>query len=275
MPEVDLRKPEYLRFLAFAGRSLGLNLSDGPYRYGWGGKSIGTATDIGTWLRLTVREGTTINERTWTGEETASVITGVSKPALLRSLRWQDGDLVWRADELELVTDEPLSAEPDASSAMRIPSDAWWQALVVSLEHLRSVKTTRINTRQDLITRRIAAFSDGAVDPTVSTWTTAHGDLHWANLIGPSLVILDWEGWGLGPAGLDAATLWAFSVAAPALRSEAERQFKDVFATRDGMLSQLFMAVELMRMTEQYGDHPKLLEPLRAAATHLRDELAA
>lgn len=27
-------------------------------------------------------------------------------------------------------------------------------------------------------------------------WTTAHGDLHYANLCGPDLCMLDWECWG-------------------------------------------------------------------------------
>lgn len=38
-------------------------------------------------------------------------------------------------------------------------------------------------------------------------WATAHADLHWGNLRGPTLHILDWESWRSAPAGYDAATL--------------------------------------------------------------------
>ncbi|MGH3550400.1 MAG: phosphotransferase [Pseudonocardiaceae bacterium] len=39
-------------------------------------------------------------------------------------------------------------------------------------------------------------------------WTTAHADLHWGNLRGPQLCILDWESWRPAPAGYDMATLY-------------------------------------------------------------------
>jgi hypothetical protein len=34
----------------------------------------------------------------------------------------------------------------------------------------------------------------GIPAPAVPCWTTAHADVHWANLIAP-LRLLDWEGW--------------------------------------------------------------------------------
>ncbi|MCX4625107.1 hypothetical protein ACPCIZ_30920 [Streptomyces cellulosae] len=45
----------------------------------------------------------------------------------------------------------------------------------------------------------------------VSCWTTAHADVHWANLTEP-LRLLDWEGWGQAPEGFGAATLYAYSL---------------------------------------------------------------
>ncbi len=43
--------------------------------------------------------------------------------------------------------------------------------------------------------------------PDEITFSTAHGDLHWANLTGPTLTLVDWEGWGSAPVGYDAANL--------------------------------------------------------------------
>ena len=47
------------------------------------------------------------------------------------------------------------------------------------------------------------------------TWTTAHNDLHWGNVTGPELCILDWESWGRAPAGYDASTLLCTSLRHP------------------------------------------------------------
>ncbi|MFI5800717.1 hypothetical protein [Streptomyces sp. NPDC051677] len=58
--------------------------------------------------------------------------------------------------------------------------------------------------------RAIPEFVDIPV-PAVSCWTTAHADVHWANLTSP-LRLLDWEAWGRAPEGFDAATLYAYSL---------------------------------------------------------------
>ncbi len=63
------------------------------------------------------------------------------------------------------------------------------------------------------------------LDPSAVTWQTAHGDLHWANLFGPQLAIIDWEGWGRGPVGLDAATLYCCSLPAPGTAERVYRTF--------------------------------------------------
>src|SRR5262249_18638582 len=54
-------------------------------------------------------------------------------------------------------------------------------------------------------------------------WATAHGDLHFANLCAPNLHLLDWEGWGLAPAGYNAATLHSHSLHALDRRSSTHR----------------------------------------------------
>jgi hypothetical protein len=266
--DIDLRDPSYHDAVAVAAGRLGVTPTTSEYRYGWHGKSLGVATDEGSWLRLSARPVNMINERLWTGEETASVLSGVARPSLLRSYRWVTAGTVWRADEMELVTEALISDHPEATEPVLLP-ESWWDDLAVSLDRVSQAKTVRVNTRQDLINRRITAYTNGAVDPTVNQWAPAHGDLHWANLTAPRLSILDWEGWGTAPLGIDAATLWAFSMAVPGLAAEVEKRFSTVLATRDGKLSQLFMCIELIRMTQNHGDHPALLEPLVAGAERI------
>lgn len=257
-------------------QALGLRFDRATASYGWGGKSAGFCTDQATWLRISYRPNDQLNERTWTGEECASVLRGVAKPRLLRSLRWLDEEqgLIWRVDELTLTSSPLISVTPQIEASPKL-ADEWWTQLIGSLSALRLHKTTRVGVRQDLVNRRIAEFAGDRVDPTIDEWTIAHADLHWANLTAPHLQILDWEGWGVGPRGLDAATLWAYSLLVPPVAERIQAEFKEDLATRSGKLAQLFTCVELLRMIRNFSDHPRLEVPLVGAADSLVLELAA
>ncbi|MGW1503353.1 hypothetical protein ACWCQW_33215 [Streptomyces mirabilis] len=74
-------------------------------------------------------------------------------------------------------------------------------------------RAERVAVRQQYMERAIPE-SVGIPAPAVSCWTTAHADVHGANLTEP-LRLLDWEGWGRAPEGFDAATLYAYSLRQP------------------------------------------------------------
>ncbi|MGB6164065.1 MAG: hypothetical protein WCF33_00190 [Pseudonocardiaceae bacterium] len=273
----DLRSPAAVEnVLDYVEGALGVSLDRASATYGWRGKTAGFATQASprTWVRIACRPAGEMNERIWTGEECASVLTGVAKPTLLRSVRWLDAAeaLVWRADELSYARSVLISATPEITVDPALPG-TWWAELSMSLAALADHRTVRVGVRQDLVNRRVAEIAGGSVDPTVEEWATAHADLHWANLTGPTCEILDWEGWGAGPRGLDAATLWGYSLAVPALVERIETEFTDDFATRSGKIAQLFTCAELLRMVVNFGDHPGLKGPLTLAARHLADEL--
>jgi hypothetical protein len=88
------------------------------------------------------------------------------------------------------------------------------------------------------------------------------------------MFLLDWEGWGLGPRGLDAATLWAFSLLVPSVAERVNEEFSEDLSCRSGKIAQLFMCAELLRMTRNFGDHPDLEKPLTREADRLVAELA-
>ena len=90
------------------------------------------------------------------------------------------------------------------------------------------------------------------------TWTTSHGDLHWANITAPALWLFDWEAWGLAPFGIDAATLLCFSLQQPQIVDRIYHHLGDWLNTPVAQLSQLFVCSERLRMTELYNDHPDL-----------------
>ncbi len=115
-----------------------------------------------------------------------------------------------------------------------------------------------------------AAFSD-STDVRVERWETIHGDLHWANLLTP-MGILDWELWGRGPAGTDAATLYCYSLAEPAVAQKVRDHVGDILDTSDGCRAQLYVVARLLHRAN-LGDHPHLVAPLRRHAEHLLDRL--
>lgn len=75
--------------LDYVERALGMSLDRASVTYGWQGKTAGFAAQANpqTWVRIACRPADEMNERIWTGEECASVLTGVAKPTLLRSVR--------------------------------------------------------------------------------------------------------------------------------------------------------------------------------------------
>jgi aminoglycoside phosphotransferase (APT) family kinase protein len=82
-----------------------------------------------------------------------------------------------------------------------------------------------------------------------------HGDLHWNNLLRPELGVLDWEGWGRGPAGTDAATLLHASVLAPATYRVVRSVFAEVLDSPTGRVAQLYAAARLLHRVEMDQRH--------------------
>ncbi|WP_237527925.1 hypothetical protein [Streptomyces sp. SID2119] len=91
------------------------------------------------------------------------------------------------------------------------------------------------------------------------------GDLHWANLAGPQLSVLDREGWGMAPAGYDAALLHAYSLAVPELAERVRREFSDILASEAGCFAELVVITELLQSAER-GDNRELVPALRQRA---------
>ncbi|MEU2740020.1 hypothetical protein ABZ656_32855 [Streptomyces sp. NPDC007095] len=103
-----------------------------------------------------------------------------------------DDGTAYRA-ELSVGVDQPvLSDTPILQRDLQLP-DSWWTELTEALEKVSATVTDRVAVRQQYMDRAIPEFV-GIPAPAVPCWTTAHADVHWANLIAP-LRLLDWEGW--------------------------------------------------------------------------------
>ncbi|MFJ6212026.1 hypothetical protein ACIQGZ_01590 [Streptomyces sp. NPDC092296] len=241
-------------------------------------RSVGARTERGTWVRIERRGLDRIGTQGGDGTPSAEALSGIAKPRWLAGIAWRDEaePAMWRADETGLLRSEPVGSAVVANDPAL--SSGWWAQLNASLDALARQRTNRIATPdtetidQDLVERTVRQVFP-RVDATVRKWCPAHADLNWANVTAPEFCIFDWEDWGMAPRGLDAATLWAASLAVPALADRVRVERSTDFASRDGKLMTLFVAAKILG---PYA-HPEdpHLEGARALAEQVVKELQA
>ncbi|MFG2143661.1 hypothetical protein ACGFRG_05600 [Streptomyces sp. NPDC048696] len=239
-------------------------------------RSIGARTDRDTWVRIERRGLDRIGSQGGDGTASAEALHGVTKPAWYGSMAWRDTDepVMWRADETALLPGQPVGSAIVSEDPGLL--DAWWAALNASLGALAAQHTYRVATpdteaiTQELVTRTIGNVFAG-VDTLVHQWTPAHADLNWANVTAPEFCLFDWEDWGLAPRGLDAATLWAASLAVPALADRVRQERRCDLESRDGKLMLLFASAKILG-PHAHPEDPRLT-PARAVAEQTVREL--
>ncbi len=261
--------------IAQVERRLDVRLDRSSVRTGAWAESVGYRSDRGTWVRVDSRACSVIQPQSWVGAEAASVIPGVPKPAWFQSATWADTsrERVWRAEEMELVTEPVVAATGTMLTAPPDLPEVWWATLRAALAALGGFRTLRVSGRQELITRRVSQVLGGAVDTTITEWATSHGDLHWGNITAPRLSLLDWADWGLAPRGNDAACLWASALAVPDTAERVHAEFHADLDCRSGTIARLWVCSNILRMADTRADAHDLAEPARAAADQLVTEL--
>lgn len=247
--------------LAVAAAHFNLRIAGEPV-LGWRLRSISARAEArhdSRWLRVVSQEPEWAQGAHWSGTLDANVIVGVPKPRVVDVYEWAEGR-IQRAEVMTLLPGEPCSPT-DALHAPQRLSGVWWSELRRSLDVLAAVPTERRYVDQAKVTQRIAERFGDHVDATVTEWETVHGDLHWSNLLCPDFALLDWELWGRGPAGTDAATLLCYSLLVPEVVRQVRELFADKLDTQSGRLAQLSAIARLLRRADS-GDHPELREPL-------------
>lgn len=254
----DQRHRDHMRtLLAQAAEKFGLTPTGDPV-FGWRDRTIGALAhgphgDL--WVRVTTEFPRWAQGKSWTGNADADALTGIPRPEVIEVTEWDDPPRRVRAEASTLLPGDVCSPTPFLQDFPDV-GDGWWPDLRGALDRLAVQDTNRVAVGQDAVTRRLAVFFGDTVDPTVTHWTTAHGDLHWANLMGPNLGVLDWELWGRAPAGLDAATLYCHSLTHPETARRVHRVFADQLDTLDGVRAQLFVIARLLLRIE-HGDDPR------------------
>ncbi|MEU9026776.1 phosphotransferase [Streptomyces sp. NPDC048383] len=242
-------------------------------------RSLGAPTDRGTWVRIERRRFEPIGEQGWNGTEAAAVLRDVVMPEWYQGLAWRaPGEpVMWRADELELITAAPVGKGALMLEAPGLPG-AWWAALNTSLDALAAQQTPRVATpdteliNQELVTAKLGAVFPELIDTTVERWVPAHADLTWANVMGAEFCIIDWEDWGMAPRGLDAATLWGNALVVPELADRVYRERRVDLESRDGKLMALFFLSKIIG-PHAYEEDPLLVPAARKEAARLVAEL--
>lgn len=237
-------------------------------------RSMGFASDRGTWVRIECRGPERLDGQGW-GLEAAAVLSGVPIPRWYAGFSWRDPErqVMWRADEIQLIAQEPVGRSAVAAA---LP-EGWWAHLDTALDTLAVSRTGRLAnsdsapiSAERILAAIVKAFPDAAT--AIDEWTTAHGDLTWANVTGPRLWILDWEDWGTAPRGLDAANLWFASLAVPGLADKVLQHRHADLESPTGRTMRLFKCAELLAWADETEP---LREPATRAARHLLDSGAA
>ncbi|MFI0220288.1 hypothetical protein [Streptomyces lydicus] len=243
-------------------------------------RTVGARTARDTWVRVERRGFDRISAQGWNGPESSAVLSGVAMPQWHAGFAWREpGEpVMWRADEMELVTAAPVGHAALVIDDPRLP-EGWWGALNASLDALAVQPAPRVATPdteaicQELVTATIRTVFPEVVDTRVDEWFPAHADLTWANVTGLEFCMIDWEDWGMAPRGLDAATLWGNSLAVASLAERVWSERRLDLETRTGRLMALFFCAKVSGPYAHAKD-PRL-EPARKEARRLIAELHA
>ncbi|WP_234317221.1 hypothetical protein [Streptomyces sp. NRRL WC-3744] len=257
---------------ALAAKALDVQVEPGAEFWGWAGRTLGaparTADGQPAWLRLVSAPEEKAAGKLWDGALDAQHAFGDldgHRPALLAVHDAVDDGTAYRA-ELSVRADQPvLSDDPILQHDLLLP-DSWWRELAGTLQKVAAADTDRIAVRQQYMDRAIPEFLSIPA-PAVTCWTTAHGDVHWANLTEP-LRILDWEGWGRAPEGFDAAILYAYTLLQPDTAARVRTVFP-ILGSPAGLAAEAAACATLLQ-TVARGDNLALEDPLRTWAAELR-----
>ncbi|MEU3990753.1 hypothetical protein AB0F24_20625 [Streptomyces platensis] len=252
---------------------LGLADTTGGEVWGYAGRTLSGAVHTPTgaaWLRLVSDLQEKSGGKLWEGPREAeqSLPPAVPRPRLLGLCDWSADGWDYRAEHYEIVTTPSVAKSPVLHHHADLP-DTWWQDLHQALAHISLVRTDRQAVREHYIRRRVPEFT--GVTPGEITWTTAHGDLHWANLTGPALTLLDWEGWGTAPLGYDSANLYLHSLPVPDIAERIRKEFAHVLDTPAGRIGELTACTEILQAAPRVPFYADLADGVRQHLSRLKD----
>jgi len=252
-----------------AARQFGCTLGQVRH-WGWYDRSLsGSATRDGqkVWVRTVTEQPQWAEAPFWVGNTEANKVADIPKPVVLDWTEHHDDDRWFRTEVMTYVDQDPASQTPAITTPPSI-DDAWLTQLQHAIDALETSTTERVSRTQDEVTQTLREYFGDRIDPEVQRWSASHCDLHWANLTAPTLVILDWEQWGLAPYGYDIATLYCHSLLVPETAATIRHRFTRMLDSPDGRRSQL-LAIARMLSRTRMGDYTNLVVPLHRLADEI------
>ncbi len=248
-------------------------LGDRRETWGWHGRTLSqpviTTTGPG-WLRLSATLAGHASAIFWEGavEAEQAMPATVPRPRLRHWHDWSEHAWQYRAELYDLAVAKNISASAVLTTQPRLSAE-WWSAARDALRAITTVSTTRHTITRTYLRQAMPRLLGTPIDPEPPfPWTTAHGDFHFANITAPALQILDFEGWGLAPAGYDAATLHSHSLLVPATAARIQRELASLLSTPAGRHAELVAITELLDAVTR-GDHTAIARPLHQRACML------
>jgi len=257
-----------------ASSTLGvLTAEDAREAWGWRGRTLGKpviAPDGPAWLRLACASVGQAVATFWDGSIEAEKFMprSIPRPCLRTWHDWRDQHWQYRAELYDLVTSRPAAPAAVLAAAPDLPR-AWWAAVRATLDEIAGIPTRRLTIHQAFLDYAMPRLLGTPIDTRAPCpWTTAHGDFHFANICVPTLHVLDFEGWGMAPAGYDAATLHSYSLLVPAAAARVHSELAHILGTPAGRFAELAVITELLHAATQ-GGNAALTAPLRQRASLL------
>ncbi|WP_369265897.1 hypothetical protein [Streptomyces harbinensis] len=192
----------------------------------------------------------------------------IPRPRLRLWHDWTADPWKYRAELYDHAPDIPASPAPILTTEPDLPR-SWWRSLKGALNKITTTPTRRVTTHQSFLDRAMPHYLGTPINTTAPSWSTAHGDLHFANLTAPKLLLLDWEGWGLAPTAYDVATLHSYSLLVPSVTARIRQEFAHLLDTPSGHFAELAVITELLHTAALDGTHHSLSAALRVRAAHL------
>lgn len=191
------------------------------------------------------------------------------KPRVLHLRDWTADGVVWRAMLSERAP-SPMVAWDLRETGRHPVSDAWLAELKAALAAVSQLGAKHWRRSPQLVADWIGEHLGRDLPTDFDVAYTAHGDLTWRNLTAPRLCLLDWENWGLAPAGFDAAFLIVRSLDDPALTRRLLAVFDDVLSTPSGRVGLLTACAERMVDLVPYPEITDLRTAIGELVRHAR-----
>ncbi|WP_328377080.1 hypothetical protein OHB13_12060 [Streptomyces sp. NBC_00440] len=244
----------------------------GTETWGWGGRSLSAPVMFEGrqyWLRVAEMPRGKGPSSAWDGPEAAAlhIPRKVPRPRFAGARRWDLAEFSYYADLHAHLRGRPLSKTALPPEGLR-PTADWWDRLSDALTAISRVSTSRVTVRAERLTWAMPRFLGDDAPAEPPNWTTAHGDIQWSNLSGPTLEIIDWERWGQAPEGYDAAVLYVSSLAAPDVARQVRDRFGELLSSPSGRFAQLYAASEFIQGFER-GNNLLLEPPIRNLVARL------